>query len=291
MVRHVAKLKSGVLPKPRDILPRIKTFWEIEEESKAPSGFADPDMVPKGVDPNPKPKHELSMAERIRYSAKQPKAQDTMTKEVGEVTKWKLMASEMRRRYYIDSLQAEDQMNKKKLATREQKFREAREARLKVDNSEESQSTKFTLPTIESFFDGPFVRHRTKEEKAELFMKRAANRKYHEIKHKEKHAEKLLELYQNAENYIITEQALDQEIDKVFTAPESTGSNFDLIVKGSSKSVESLFLNNRAQHALRAELTMRLMGTTSNGLPGLPEVEDALNDTRIIDENQKDSNS
>ncbi|CAN6606201.1 small ribosomal subunit protein mS26 [Trichomonascus vanleenenianus] len=267
MVKRTARFgfKSGVLPRKRDILPPRKTFWEKQAEEKIKVGFSDPEMVPKGVPAKPVVKQEKSAAERIAYSAKEPVR---ARKENTELQRWKNMTSDIRRAYFKDSLLAEDRMNEKTIARRERQFREAREARLKIDNQEESEATRLTLPTIETFINGSFVRQRTAEEKEQLRLKREANRKLHSVRQQEAQAAALLELYQHAGDFVINEEGLDRAINNAFNPGENRQRAAD-IVSFSSQIEEK-------EKERMAALTQALFGITSNRMPGLPAVEEAL---------------
>lgn len=252
---------SGILPRPRQILPKRKTFWEIEEAKKVKQGFIDPSMIPKGVDAKWVPKHEKSADERIALSAKNPtKPRSTNT----ETQRWRNMTSDMRRDYFKSSLKSQESRDEQNLKKREEQFKLAREARLKIDHDKQSDATRLTLPTIESFFKGDFVKPRTKEQKEELMMKRQANRLHHEIKHKEQKAGEALELYQQSLDFIVTEEELDKAIAKEFQTVESSNR------LPSSKAFPDLVAQ------AREKMTSELMGTTLNKRPGLPQVEEAL---------------
>uniref|UniRef100_A0A060T4B0 ARAD1C39974p n=1 Tax=Blastobotrys adeninivorans TaxID=409370 RepID=A0A060T4B0_BLAAD len=271
MVRSVAKygMKSGVLPKPRDALPRLRTFWEQEELDKEKGGFADPKMKPKHTDLTPVVKKEKFADERIRHTAK-PKSKPP--KLNSDIAKWKNLTAEMRRKYYKDSILLQSRMDEKEKEERERKFREAREARLRIDNAEQSEATKLTLPTVESFLKGPFVRHRTPEETAELKAKRAVNRTITENQAKEQKAASLLELYQKSSDFIIDEVELEEKINKEFNITPSQGILNSDLLKGHG--FEG-FINQ--EKSVEKKLTQALLGTTSNLMPGYPEVAQALN--------------
>lgn len=270
MVKRTARFgyKSGILPKPRDILPKLKTSWEKEAEAKAKVGFADPEMVPKGVPMKPVPRKEKFAKERMAHSAREKKKDSDSGSDTAE---WRRMSSAMRRKYFIDAHTTEERMNKKAIELREKKFQEAREARLRTDTHEQSEATRLTLPTIEALLDGPFVQHRTPQEAEELRLKRAANRKLHELKHQEQKAESVLELYQQAENFIVTEQQLTHALNREFAGPYKSMRPAHTI-----SVLQQEVYGQSVRNAAQGNLARAMLGVTSNNKPGLPEVNEAL---------------
>jgi hypothetical protein len=282
MVKGIAKygFKSGVLPKPRFALQPLKTSWELEKEKKLTVGFKDPRMAPKRPRRAMKQRKEPPTAQEIiANSAKEPKR---VIEPVNEYQKWKLLGSSIRRKYLKDALLTEQQHHQDVLERRERQFEEARQHRLNIQKMEDSVATKLTLPTIESFLtQGPFVQPRTAEQKEELKLKRQYNQKRQQLKVEQKISSDLLEIYQNSSSYIINEEQLESTITRLFAGVRSERDGFDLSTPtGQAKNLMALLYNHNDDSAdikdAQRALTQELLGTTSNGQPGLPEVEEAL---------------
>lgn len=284
MVKRTARFgyKSGILPKPRDILPPLKTSWEKEAEAKVKVGFTDPDMVPKGVPQKPIPKRQKFAQERMAHSAKSKK--NASKKNTSETAEWKNLTAEMRRKYFIDAHITQQRVNNRELENRERKFQQAKEARLKTDTSEQTKATKFTLPTIEALLTGPFVKHRTRQEAEELKLKRAANRKIHELRHNEQQAENVLELYQQAESFIVNEQQLSEALKKEFSLEQSKPR-----YGPPSTLLGSEVYGQSVRNSAEGNLARAMLGVTSNNKPGLPEVNEALEEkSKLWDDFRQD---
>lgn len=216
MGKGIAKhgFKSGVLPKPRQIVPKLKTFWEQAEASRINQKFNPPEMAPKGSSGNPPVRTAVSGEEKIKHSAKAPsKQKENQT----DLQRWKQEAASIRRKYFVDSIRGQQKMEEESVKARERAYNRERERQSDLANAPESKAHKLTLPTIDSFLTGPFITPRTEEEKRLLQLKREANRKATEIRTLENKADKLLELYEKSGAYIITEEELDNCITRNFS--------------------------------------------------------------------------
>ncbi|ANB15639.1 mitochondrial 37S ribosomal protein PET123 [Sugiyamaella lignohabitans] len=283
MVKGIAKygFKSGFLPHPRQILPKLKTSWEIEEEAKRTVAFEDPAMAPKGSSPNPPPRRQVTASEKLSKSAKPPTKPKSLNTELQQ---WKAEQSLIRRKYFVDAIEAQQTMDKKELQIRERQFREAAERRQQISTEHtESEAERLTLPSIDSVFNEPFVIPRTPEETEELRLKRTANRKTLELRNSERKASILLELYQSTSNYVITEEDLDKLVQKEFVTNKGDQSRDPRVpyVTGSDTRQEfastfgsSVYYDSSSQAI--DSIKQELLGTTSSMKPGLGEVEDAL---------------
>lgn len=249
MVKRIAKyaFKSGVLPKPRQVVAPFKTPLEIKHEEKENLGFRDPELIPQGSAKRP----------NIRVAARVPLKQRTPVEEILKNTTkapleannsrrpdWRSESAKMRRAYLNKSLADFEQD-----AKRDMESRAKREERLERDTKRkanpfttQSNALALTLPTIESFLtsnaakeaseeDTPdktsaaiqdfisnsqFVVPRTKEEQELLDTQRKANYKRKQLTEAEHRAKLFLEIYQSSDSYITTEDALKQTIDREF---------------------------------------------------------------------------
>lgn len=213
MVRTVrVNFKSGVLPRPRQVVPKLRTKKEERSAAKIPQKFEE-GMAPKGSSPNPPPRLPKTAQQKIDLSAKVPKQRSPRS----EQDAWKQHIAEVRRTYLESTLKAYEQHEQK-----HQQFREAREAKnekevaSRLSTVTESLATAFTTPTIESTLTNEFVIKRTPEEAKELQLKREYNRKLTEKRVAEAQADDLVQLYQQASKFITTEQQLESRIADLF---------------------------------------------------------------------------
>lgn len=218
MGKNIAKygFKSGVLPKPRQIVPKLKTFWEEAEESRINQKFNPPEMAPKGSSANPPLRKSVTGQEKIQHSAKAPSKQ-LEESSATDLQRWKRQAASIRRRYFVESIHGEQRLEEESVKAREHAYKREKKRQAELSNAAESEAYKLTLPTIDSMLTGPFIQPRTEEEKQLLELKREANRKATQIATLERKAEMVLELYEKAGSFIITEEDLDNCVNRNFS--------------------------------------------------------------------------
>lgn len=244
MVKRIAKygFKSGILPKPRQIVEPYKTRKELEELAKANVGFRDPELIPKGVKAAVIPlKPRVTIDTVIAHSAKQPQPGN---KSSSSRAQWRQDFATKRREYLVQALTTQDRAELCAMKKREaRELRDEEEARKKADPelTKQSQSTLLTLPTIEAFLNNThsstlstddkaaagshitsindvaqFVVPRTPAEQKLLLTQRKANRVRGKLAVAESRAKTFLELYQRASSFATTEEQLDKLIEKEF---------------------------------------------------------------------------
>lgn len=271
MTKNIARygFKSGVLPKPRSIVPKIRAKFEVESEAKQRTGFADPAMVPKGSSPNPPGPQPVPAGYKLRNSAKAPEILKLDT----EHDKYKALSSTVRRTYLQDALLAEEALEAKRAVFRQKKHDEALELRQKMDKVDDTEATRLTLPSIDQslLMEGPMVRQRTPEEKRQLRLKRKANLVATRLRQTAQRDNTVLELYQRAQDFIITEEELEQKVDEAFAKT---------VTWPSTAAAVSLFTGKTTTSQVQAtelELLNALNGTVGEShKPGLGEVLDAV---------------
>lgn len=275
-MKGIAKygFKSGVLPKPRQIVPRVKPAFEKAEATKIRSGFADPAMAPKGSYSPSSSQKELSASEKIAHSAKPPKSHKEAKTAHQE---WRQKSAEIRRRYLTDALETEEILETRRAASRQKRHDESVALRERMLEQGESEAIKLTMPTIEeSLLSGSMVRARTDEEKRVLALKREANRKSVESEQLQVRSSQLLELFQASREFIITPEELDLAVDQQFshTSSHTMSAQFNSLELKKRLMYENI--RSEAFAESREALANTLLGTTSNHEPGLTEVRDAL---------------
>lgn len=257
--------KSGTLPVVRSILK--KPIKPIVRPANPNVGYAEGVQHPRGTS-REQPLPEIKTVEQlIQDTVKEPKEipnLQTLTK----IQKDKVTKAALRREYYIESLKAEEsklELNEQ----REHKRKEAEEIRRSEQVHEVSEATKLTLPTISNLLNGPLMRQRTQEEEDILQAKRKVNRLNNQLTGDSNRAVNLLELYYQAEDFIVTEEDLAKALDKTF---DKTLSLIDADPDKSYRSHNHTFAN-------------ALFGKINNK-PSLAEVEEQLSGEKLEFEQQ-----
>ncbi|EGV63002.1 hypothetical protein PSN45_004727 [Yamadazyma tenuis] len=216
--------KSGILPKPRAIFKSnpIKPMTEQEKAHHASieQGYADsvPLPVKKGFSFHRKvePKKVVTVEERIRKTIDERTPKNVDTTQLKDEEIWKLKVGDIRREHLRTAYLKEYERLKKIDELEAKRAAEAKQAEQSKQEYEETEATKLTLPTIESYLQGPIMRQRTPTEQALLEHKRAFNRKSRELEVKESRAEQLLGLYHQASSFVTTEAQLEKAITEAF---------------------------------------------------------------------------
>ena len=280
MGKGIAKhgFKSGILPVVRNILknPTIKQTTLVQK-AKEPLpkgengiGYAEGIQHPLKSLRVPKPSKFIDIESVISKSIPEP--QSLNLKNGSVVQEIKNKKAELRRKYLADSLRNEENYVLQKeilMKRREEILAKEREVEMQKINLE--KSSDLTIPTLEHIIKQPLMRARTTEETELMKLKRNYNRKLIEFKAKEKNLEKLLELYYEADQYIVTEEQLLKNIDSIFDETRfSTNANSFLELK-----------NNTKKNNLEQQIGDELFGTVKTIHPGLPLVKDFLSGEAI----------
>lgn len=271
--------KSGILPKVRPVFKRnpirAKTAYEIEKEAHLEHGFAEGVPLPKKtgfefhrIQPE---KKVISVEERIKLNIESKAPQNVDELKLTQDQIWKLKRDEIRRDYLKQAYLTEASRLKKIdeiVAQQEEKKKHQTE----LDDYEESDAVKLTLPTVDSYLKGPIMRNRTKEEQQLVEQQRLLNRRVRELEVEEKRADDLLDLYHAAANFITTEEELEAAITEAF---EVNFSKFD----SSQNIIEQRLASAGPGYATvdynERLITDHVLGEV-NGKPGLATVKDTL---------------
>lgn len=217
--------KSGILPRVRPIFRhnpiRPSTQEELAKESEVEQGYAEnvPLPVKKGFKFQRKmpPKPVITVEERIRKTIDERTPKQLDTSKMTEEQIWKHKMAEIRREHLREAYLKEYKRLQKIDELEHEKLQQSKlEAEANNEEYEESEATKLTLPTIESYLQGPIVRPRTDVEQAVLEHKRILNRKTRELQAQEERATQLLQLYHQANNFITNEEQLEKAITEAF---------------------------------------------------------------------------
>lgn len=273
IVKH--GFKSGVLPVAREIFK--KPIKPVKLNSSIPQGYAPNIQHPKGSTRDPILPKPFPVNERIAKTA--PKPSKTYSKaeleQLPEDQRYKILRSELRRQYLVGSLKFEEQrLAKEKVQAEQQSAREEEEAAKLQNMNYETETTRLTLPTIESFLRGRIMRDRTPEEQKALELKRKSNRVTQELKVKENKAVKLLDLYYESENFIIEEDELAKSIDKAFDYSDdyyATAVNDVKAKLHNFADYEQEYLEN-----VNNQFNYVMFGSNQDSKPGIYEIEDNI---------------
>ncbi|KAH3672402.1 hypothetical protein WICMUC_004238 [Wickerhamomyces mucosus] len=227
--------KSGTLPEVRQIFKN--PIKPIVRPKNPNTGYADGIQHPKGTSREQPLPTVKTVEELISKTVQEPKQIPDLTK-LNEIQKEKVTKSTLRREYYRTILKKEEsKLNKKEESQQKKDLKSVNEKK-----SQNAESIELTLPTIESYLQGPIMRQRTPEETEILKAKREVNRLNTELIGKTNRATNLLELYYASEKFIINEKELEEAISVAFSSK-----HFNLpdpenrTVQHTSKFVDSLF--------------------------------------------------
>lgn len=267
--------KSGILPRPHQIFK--KPLKPVVVDKSVPQGYAPGIQHPRGSTRDPViPQHVPLSEYKLRIQSKDTETPiEQKISGLGEGKRFRKLNGELRKQYLIEALEHEEK--RLELQEKKEKAKAAREhaEEHKLKQMEfESATTKLTLPTIESFLEGPIKRERTPEEKRLLRMKRILNRLTTEYLQKEQKAADLLEVYYDAENFIVDEEHLSSAIEAAFgkslfyfnAAQTEVG----------HKLTDKSYFETQHMKQINNKLNEALFGATGPNRPGFPEVMDTV---------------
>lgn len=270
--------KSGVLPEVRPIFKRNPILPSLEQESAKEAnieqGYAEGVPVPKRkgfkITRQPKKAEVVPVEQRLKkileYNAPPQNMNELSPKE-----RWEAQKKQIRMEHLKDAYLTESKRIEKLELLKAQKI-EADAKLAEEQVYEESEATKLTLPTIDSYLKGSLMRHRTPEEKAIVEEQRILNRKTMELQVKEAKANELLELYHAAENFITTPEELDAAITDAFENKIGRFESSERLAEDKLFGYFTSFSDSRANERLVRDVVFGEI----NGKPGLATVTDTL---------------
>lgn len=270
--------KSGILPEVRPIFRnnpiRAKTDHEKQEENQIEQGYAEGIPLPtkKGFKFHRKPveKPVVTVQERIeKHIARKPKA-DKSTLSGDEL--WAVQRDEIRRQHLKDAYLAEEKRLRRIDELKAKALESEHKHKDELEHYQESQSTKFTLPTLDSYLKGPIMRPRTHDEQALLEEKRLLNRKSGELKQMEAKASDLLELYHAAGKFITNEEELAVAIRDAFEVKVGRFESSERLIEDKLFGYHNTFANIKTTERLVKDAAFGEI----DGQPGLDTVKDTL---------------
>lgn len=208
--------KSGLLPKPKEIFKQ--PYKHQVYKKSGDSGYAEGILHPKNITRDYILPKVSTPEQLLKKSAHEP-VKKYSSEEISKMPilqQFKIKNAEMRRQYLKESYQTEVKRLERVDQFEEQKKLE--EEKIKAEKAQHTQSRAefYTSPTIESYLEGPLVRPRTDEENEVLRLKRESNRLQTKFNIDSAKASNLLELYNGAVNFAITEEKLEKMVDAAF---------------------------------------------------------------------------
>lgn len=283
--------KSGLLPKVKPIFKRPirpPTEYELAQEETHETGYAEGVPLPiiKGqtISRHQKPKKVVTVAERIqqiKFPGLTLKEMNELPSEERDAYRREFYKAQFLKESYLEEEKRLQKIDELKQKIHEKNMKLSEEAH-EEEVLEHDKSVK-GLPTMQALLDDGLIRRRTPEEAELLKQQRILNRKTNELQHKERQAEKLLELYHAASKFITTEKQLEEAIHKAFEVDVG-------VFEGNQTTIEAKLANKllgyMAAEANESLIADAILGEI-NGKPGLKQVKQVLDGTR--EQNKRDA--
>lgn len=171
------------------------------------------------------------------------------------------------RRKYLKESYSHEVSRLAKVAKKENEAKLEHEAAQALKSEhKQSDAEFFTVPTVESYLNGPLVRPRTEEEKELLKLKRDSNRLQKKLEVDTDRAQKLLALYNSSSKFAITEEKLEQLVNDAFST-SAVDSQRELYSKSQWSEIDSASYDNKLMDAI--------LDNVNDG-PGFIQAEDSL---------------
>lgn len=270
--------KSGILPEVRPIFRhnpiRPKTDHEKQEDDRIEQGYAEGIPLPakKGFTFHRKPveKPVVTVEERIeQHNARKPKADKS---QLSGDALWAVQRDELRRQHLKDAYLTEEKRLRRIDELKSKALESTHKHQDELEHYQESEATKLTLPTVDSYLKGSIMRPRTHEEQALLEEKRLLNRKTRELKQMEANADELLELYHAAGKFITTEEELAVAIRDAFEVKVGRFESSERLIEDKLFGYHNTFANTKTTERLVKDAAFGEI----DGQPGLETVKDTL---------------
>ncbi|KAK9464960.1 hypothetical protein V1512DRAFT_266961 [Lipomyces arxii] len=282
-MRRITSKISGILPKKREILkfPKLGSKHRIE-------GYADGVKHPRGCTRDPIYKPMPNIAQLLDKTVAPPTTKNSRTVKTA-----KSKLADLRRHYYENAIVADYDHHQKVM-----QFQELAAERDRARNAEQKDrltnnylETIFTLPTLDSYVK-TYRAPQTVAVRGQNTLGAVENRLYSAklreqqsqrlqfmAKRMEHQSTKIVDLYHNADSFIVTLDDLNKHVDAEFADGKD-----QQIVNYSQRSITGLvdarISSNYApmtSHGVYSEFIANFLGITPAGKPGLLEVKQSLN--------------
>lgn len=284
-VRNISKRalkyggKSGILPEVRPIFRGNPIAPKSEEEklaeAKLEQGYVEGVPLPKRKGFTfhrvPLEKKVVTVEERIKRNIEDKKP-DVDVSTLNEDELWAYQRDEIRRLHLKDAYLAEARRLERIDAWKAKKAEKEKIAKSHDVDYEDSKSTQLTLPTIDSYLQGPLMRPRTAEEEAIVSEQRILNRKSMELIDMERKANDLLQLYHSASNFITTEDELAIAIRDAFEVKVGKFESSERLIEDKLFGYNSAYSDIKLNEKLVRDVALGEI----DGQPGLETIKDTL---------------
>lgn len=290
---------SGVLPKPRSIITPYAA-----RRYPSGQGYADEKMVPRGSHRWPKKKTALS-EEQLRATRNPPRTSAKHATPRSEIHKWHLKMADLRKQYLAESLVTADRADKAKDEYRQRYLAASEKVREAARNAGLTEAELLTLPTISSLLTKSQLKRQTADEYEKKRLERQYNDQLQQLKQEEERARVTVQLIDQADDFIVTEEQLVAGVEKAFVNGSSTGRNpvggwsmtsfkedSILGVNRNSAGIEELIAQaGEAEESKLAEIgdaiALELTGVTNGGKPGLGRIAEILRGDNVLERAEK----
>lgn len=258
--------KSGLLPRPKKI---FKQPYKHEIYTKPQdTGYAENILHPKNISREYQPPKVVTPEQRLARTAKEPakKYSEEELALLPQAQQDKIRAAKLRRDYLKQSYDTEVKRLAKQEAFQQQRDLEHEQEKAAKTEHTQSDAEIFTVPTIESYLNGPLIRQRTPEETAELQLRKEANRLQTKLDVDTRRAQSLLELYNASAKFAINEEQVERLVNEAFSTV-AADSQKELYAKSAWSEISPAAFDDK--------LMDTILDQVNNG-PGFNQVQDQL---------------
>ncbi|KAG5366752.1 37S ribosomal protein [Yarrowia sp. B02] len=287
---------SGYLPKARSIVVpyAARRGWPTNQ------GYVDERMVPRGSHRYPKKKH-VPTEEELLATRNPPRTSAKHATPRSEVHKWHLKMADLRKQYLSESLVNADRADKAKDEYHQRYLAAAEKVREAARNAGLTEAELLTMPTISNLLSTAQLKRQTADEYEQKRLERQHNDQLQQLKQEEERARVVVQLIDQADDFIVTEEQLVAGVEKAFVNGSSSGRNpvggwsitsfkEDSIMGVGRNSAGLEELVGMASEAEESKLTeigdaiaLELTGVTNNGKPGLGRIAEILRGDNVLE--------
>lgn len=293
---------TGALPKPRAIVvPYAKRAAQANINGQ---GYTDERMVPKGSHRYPQVKVAPTV-EELRASRAPPRTSAKHAAPRSEVHRWHLKMADVRKEFLASSLEHADKSDQAKEAYHQRWLAASNKVKEDARRAGLTDAEMLTLPTISGLLSNSQLVRMTADEYEQQRLERQHNDQLQQLKLEEERARVTVQLIDQADDFIVTEEQLLAGVEKAFVNGSSSGRNpvggwsvtsfkEDSVmgVARNQTGIEDLVAKAQtADESRLAELgdaiALELTGVTNNGKPGLGRICEILRGDNVMQRAEK----
>jgi hypothetical protein len=267
-------------------------------------GYADEKMVPRGSHRFPK-KKTVPTEEQLIATRNPPRTSAKHATPRSEIHKWHLKMADLRKQYLADSLVSAERADKAKYHYHKRYLAAAEKVKEDARNAGLTEAELLTLPTISGLLTNSQLKRQTEDEYEQKRLERQYNDQLQQLKDEEERARVTVQLIDQADDFIVTEEQLIAGVEKAFVNGSSSGRNpvggwsitsfkEDSIMGVGRNSAGLEKLVSLASESEESKLTeigdaiaLELTGVTNNGKPGLGRIAEILRGDNVLERAEK----